>query len=196
MNKKMIIDAYCKIRTIDNTIPDDVLDFMKEAALEKLKAIELETKILLPMKKDINCKHCGEPHDKKTVERVYGKDSMVALGGFCSAECYTKNFKRKTFVPSVLNWNKAAFVPDMRLSSGDCSDLVLVFCKDGEIRTGRYHKIGKIHSWSVTGVCGQPEDYVVYWAVNITSEKEKLNARMKEEQTEAWLEQGSRHTDS
>lgn len=42
MKKQMIIDAYCKIRTIDNTIPDDVLDFMKEAALEKLKAIELE----------------------------------------------------------------------------------------------------------------------------------------------------------
>jgi hypothetical protein len=36
MNEKMIRDAYCKIRTIDQTIPDDVLDFMKEAALEKL----------------------------------------------------------------------------------------------------------------------------------------------------------------
>lgn len=44
MNKKMIIDAYCKIRTIDNTIPDDVLDFMKEAAIEKLELIELEIK--------------------------------------------------------------------------------------------------------------------------------------------------------
>lgn len=40
MNEKMIIDAYCRMRTIDNTIPDDVLDFMKEAALEKLKRIE------------------------------------------------------------------------------------------------------------------------------------------------------------
>lgn len=35
----MIIDAYCRMRTIDNTIPDDVLDFMKEAALEKLERI-------------------------------------------------------------------------------------------------------------------------------------------------------------
>lgn len=33
----MIIDAYCRIRTIDNTIPDDVLDFMKDAAIEKLR---------------------------------------------------------------------------------------------------------------------------------------------------------------
>ena len=40
MNERMIIDAYCRIRTIDNTIPDDVLDFMKGAALEKLKEIE------------------------------------------------------------------------------------------------------------------------------------------------------------
>lgn len=39
MNQKMIIDAYCRMRTIDNTIPDDVLDFMKEAALEKLERI-------------------------------------------------------------------------------------------------------------------------------------------------------------
>lgn len=40
MNKKMIIDAYCRIRTIDNTIPDDVLDFMKDSALERLKLNE------------------------------------------------------------------------------------------------------------------------------------------------------------
>lgn len=37
MTEKMIIDAYCHIRTIDNTIPDDVLDFMKDAAIEKLR---------------------------------------------------------------------------------------------------------------------------------------------------------------
>ncbi len=40
MTEKMIIDAYCKIRTIDNTIPDDVIDFMKDAAIEKLKKLE------------------------------------------------------------------------------------------------------------------------------------------------------------
>lgn len=33
MESKAIIDAYCRIRTIDNTIPDDVLDFMKDASL-------------------------------------------------------------------------------------------------------------------------------------------------------------------
>jgi hypothetical protein len=37
MTEKMIIDAYCRIRTIDQTIPDDVLDFMKNAAIEKLR---------------------------------------------------------------------------------------------------------------------------------------------------------------
>lgn len=41
MEEKQIIDAYCRIRTIDQTIPDDVLDFMKDAAIEKLKNIEL-----------------------------------------------------------------------------------------------------------------------------------------------------------
>lgn len=33
MESKAIIDAYCRIRTIDNTIPDEVLDYMKEASL-------------------------------------------------------------------------------------------------------------------------------------------------------------------
>ena len=40
--RKQIIDAYCKIRTIDNTIPDDVLDFMKHSALEKLSSPPVE----------------------------------------------------------------------------------------------------------------------------------------------------------
>ena len=35
----MIIDAYCRIRTIDQTIPDDVLDFMKNASIEKLNKV-------------------------------------------------------------------------------------------------------------------------------------------------------------
>jgi len=37
MKEKDIIDAYVRIRTIDQTIPDDVLDFMKQASIEKLK---------------------------------------------------------------------------------------------------------------------------------------------------------------
>jgi hypothetical protein len=37
MDKKSIIDAYCRIRTIDQTIPYDVLDFMKDAALAALE---------------------------------------------------------------------------------------------------------------------------------------------------------------
>ena len=36
MKPKDITDAYVRIRTIDHTIPDDVLDFMKNAALDKL----------------------------------------------------------------------------------------------------------------------------------------------------------------
>lgn len=38
MKAKDIIDAYTHIRTIDQTIPDDVLDFMKESALNALKS--------------------------------------------------------------------------------------------------------------------------------------------------------------
>lgn len=39
MKKADIIDAYIKIRKIDNTIPDEVLDFMKDSAVEKLAKI-------------------------------------------------------------------------------------------------------------------------------------------------------------
>lgn len=35
-----IIDAYNRIRKIDNTIPDEVLNFMKETALRALGAAE------------------------------------------------------------------------------------------------------------------------------------------------------------
>ncbi len=44
MTEKMIIDAYCRIRTIDSTIPDEVLDFMKQASIEKLRVIESNNK--------------------------------------------------------------------------------------------------------------------------------------------------------
>lgn len=37
MTEKAIIDAYARIRTIDQTIPDDVLDFMKDSAIKNLR---------------------------------------------------------------------------------------------------------------------------------------------------------------
>lgn len=37
MTRKDIIDAWARIRKIDSTIPDEVLDFMKKASLEKLE---------------------------------------------------------------------------------------------------------------------------------------------------------------
>lgn len=36
MKRQDIIDAWVKMRKIDNTIPDEVLDFMRDAAIEKL----------------------------------------------------------------------------------------------------------------------------------------------------------------
>lgn len=34
MDKQRIIEAYCRIREIDSSIPDDVLDYMNEASLQ------------------------------------------------------------------------------------------------------------------------------------------------------------------
>lgn len=38
MKETDIIEAWSKIRKVDQTIPDEVLDFMKDAAVQKLKA--------------------------------------------------------------------------------------------------------------------------------------------------------------
>ena len=55
MTEQMIIDAYCLMRKIDNTIPDDVLDFMKESALERLRnsSKKSTSDIILAISKDI-----------------------------------------------------------------------------------------------------------------------------------------------
>lgn len=45
MTKKDIIDAWARIRTIDNTIPDAVLDFMKNTAIRALDEIEQSKKL-------------------------------------------------------------------------------------------------------------------------------------------------------
>lgn len=36
ITEKDIIDAYTRIRTIDNTISDEVLDFIKDASIKQL----------------------------------------------------------------------------------------------------------------------------------------------------------------
>ena len=40
------------------------------------------------------CKHCGKEYSQKEVERVYGKESMPAILGYCSAYCYTNKYKK------------------------------------------------------------------------------------------------------
>jgi len=42
ITQKEILDAYVFLRTNNQSIPDEVLDFIKDAALEKLKAIPIE----------------------------------------------------------------------------------------------------------------------------------------------------------
>ncbi len=64
----MIMDAYVRMRTIDQTIPDDVLDFMKDAAIESLMKINREAAcnngnhIGMSRKKEVvlACGSCGQ----------------------------------------------------------------------------------------------------------------------------------------
>jgi len=45
MEKTDIINAYLEIRKTNNTIPDEVLDFMKDCAIQKLSLPEQEKEI-------------------------------------------------------------------------------------------------------------------------------------------------------
>ena len=44
VTKQSIIEAYVFLRTKNQSIPDETLDFMKDAALEALAKIEAENK--------------------------------------------------------------------------------------------------------------------------------------------------------
>jgi len=61
MTEKMIIDAYCRIRTIDNTIPDNVLDFIKDATIEKLRK-----QAVVGQSEQLICPCCGSDKTYKT----------------------------------------------------------------------------------------------------------------------------------
>ena len=52
-DKKDIIDAWGEIRKIDQTIPDEVLDLMKDAAIEKLEALPHDMSGSMPKPLDI-----------------------------------------------------------------------------------------------------------------------------------------------
>ena len=37
-----------------------------------------------------SCKNCGKKIDLMEIKRIYGLESSVFYGGFCSARCFTK----------------------------------------------------------------------------------------------------------
>ncbi len=121
------------------------------------------------MKNDINCKHCGEPHNPKVVARAYGEESSVFLGKFCSAQCYTKHVTKVE--PTPINWISVSSgqIPPTteegkkETYSESASSRVLIFCSDGIERFGRYfHK--PLEVWNVEGCTGIPEGFVTHFA--------------------------------
>lgn len=59
MKAEDIIKAYTTIRNIDNTIPDDVLDFMKNSAIKQLKLCRVvwQSEQLVCAKENISCEY-------------------------------------------------------------------------------------------------------------------------------------------
>lgn len=140
------------------------------------------------------CKNpkCGEIHSKKAIKRVFGEESMVYIGGYCSSHCYTEvaNNKKSNTPTSTINWIpvKSGQLPiksekayKETLSEG-FSDKVLAFCSDATIRMARYHN--QLECWIVDSCSSSFSDFVRYWAVNITEEAEKLKLREKLKQAD------------
>lgn len=61
-----IIDAYIRIRKIDNTIPDEILDLMKESALKNIK----------------------ENPDDLTFEEIFQNDGLYVGDNFAEGTCF------------------------------------------------------------------------------------------------------------
>jgi hypothetical protein len=89
MNEKMIIDAYCRIRTIDQTIPDDVLDFMKNAAIDKLRSEQLLCYLCKKNKVEVEDDLCDD------CSRI--KESCVVVREDCPDGYWYSNLKGKQF---------------------------------------------------------------------------------------------------
>jgi hypothetical protein len=69
MVKKNIIDAYVRFREIDNTIPDAVLDFMKDCAIEKIDNINKEKLATETKEKYYTSDHISDQYDKLTQDQ-------------------------------------------------------------------------------------------------------------------------------
>lgn len=101
MKEKDIIDAYVRIRTIDHTIPDDVLDFMKNAAIEALRPNPVAPKQnWVPIEK--------EPMPLETdilVKHQYGVEAIHFFGATWRY-WYTNEEVRKDVMASATHWYK------------------------------------------------------------------------------------------
>jgi hypothetical protein len=74
-----IINAYCKIRTIDNTIPDDVLNFMKSASLEKLNETENKMRKCDCCRKHADTLYCENKTISYTLKPCYENNELEII---------------------------------------------------------------------------------------------------------------------
>jgi len=85
------------------------------------------------MKQDKICKHCNEPYDLKTVGRIYGKESAVVNGNFCSAQCYTAHVTAHTE-------GKEGYYPGLLYLSPNST----------------YIRAKEVHGWNIAKIEDQP----------------------------------------
>ena len=77
ITQKEILGAYVFLRTNNQSIPDEVLDFIKDAALEKLKAIPIEPPVS-PMLAEEKTKRAFTDIHQILSNSKYGMNDCVA----------------------------------------------------------------------------------------------------------------------
>ena len=78
INKKSIIDAYTTIRKVNNSIPDEVLDFMYKSAMDQITNSSEEYKALKLL------------HDDLLDRAEYDSEGCRVVAACCSVWSNTK----------------------------------------------------------------------------------------------------------
>lgn len=78
MKTKDIINAYTRIRTIDHTIPDDVLDFMKNAAIAALESNSV--------KEELTSVWLSSYEKHQSIKRLIGVNKNKSMASNIAAE--------------------------------------------------------------------------------------------------------------
>jgi hypothetical protein len=169
-----IVKAYCKIRAIDSTIPDEILDFMRDCAIVKLSTPAQPVPVK-PEPKDAS-------RNKVMLSNITDQEGidLVWLKIWEQFEIwYGDHTKKETGRQMLLRIQEQYSTPAPVKAVEDgmrwVSDKPSVFTKDCIVLTASEHKgQWNYNSWLITAIDGEDEEGnpAWYWGLcNINGEE-------------------------